>query len=98
MKPVALALPILVLAGQAWAIVRHDVDRMSCASVQAVLKAEGAAILRYRSQRSGNTLYDRYVRDGSQCKRNQTAELARVPAADDSSCSVRKCAAKVSQR
>jgi hypothetical protein len=98
MKQVALALPILVLAGNAWAITRHDVDRMSCASVQAALDAEGVAILRYRSQRSGNTLYDRYVRDSGQCRRNQTAERARVPTADDSSCAVRKCVAKVSQR
>ena len=98
MKRLLFALPILVVVGQAWAIARHDVDRMSCASVQAVLEGEGAAILRYRSPRTGNTLYDRYVRDGGQCRRNQTAERARVATADDRSCPVRKCVANVSQR
>jgi hypothetical protein len=90
MKRVALAVSLLLVAGEASAISRYDVDNMSCSKVKTILKSEGAAILRYRSKRSGAMLYDRYVQSRSACYGNETTEYASVPTADGS-CSVRRC-------
>lgn len=91
MKWIAVAIPLLLLAGEAGAISRYDVGNMSCAKVHAILKSEGAAILRYRSKRTGIVLYDRYVRDRSWCQGSEITEYASVPTADDPSCGVKRC-------
>jgi hypothetical protein len=91
MKQIAIAVPLLLLAGEASAISRYDIGNMSCGKVQAILRSEGAAILRYRSKRTGNVLYDRYVLNRSWCPSNQTTEYAGVPTADDPSCDVKRC-------
>jgi hypothetical protein len=89
---------LLIFVGEALAISRHDVAGFSCAKVQAILQSEGAAILRYRSKRTGNTLYDRYVSGHSYCSRSQVADTTSVPTADRESCRVKKCIARVTQR
>lgn len=91
MKKTALVLPLLLLATDAFAITRHDITNMSCANVQATVKAEGASILRYRSKTSGQMLFDRYVRDSSFCAPGDISTAASVPAADRAYCPVKKC-------
>ena len=87
-----IAVPVLLIAGDASAISRYDTASMSCARVQAALQSEGAAILRYRAPDDPSlTLYDRYVRDRTFCKSSQRADLRSVPAADTQNCRVRKC-------
>jgi hypothetical protein len=90
MKRIALVVSLLLVAGEASAISRYDVDNMSCSRVKAILKAEGAAILRYRSKRTGMVLYGRYVQSRSWCQHSETTDFASVPTADGS-CSVKKC-------
>ncbi len=93
MRRLVIVLCALLLAGEASAISRYQTTSMSCARVQAALKNDGAAILRYPAPDNPSLqLYDRYVRDTTQCSsRSQRAELQSVPAADTPNCPVRKC-------
>ena len=92
MRRLALVIPVLLFAPEASAISRYDTDTMSCARVTAALKADGAAILRYRAPDNPSlTIYDHYVRDGSFCSASQRATPESVPSADRKSCPVRKC-------
>jgi hypothetical protein len=92
MKMLLIALAAVTLAGPAHAISRYNSESMTCASVQATLEREGAAILRYRSARNPNlTLYDRYVSNGRFCSGGETAVNAWVPTRDRTECFVRVC-------
>ncbi len=91
MRTVLLALACMFMASHSHAISRYDIQSMSCAQVQSVLRNERAAILRYRSARSGVPLYGRYVHSGAACEMGQRAERRYVPAADNSRCEVREC-------
>ena len=90
MNRTAIVLPLLLVAGEASAITRYDIDNRSCAEVQAIVQNSGAAILRWRSKRTGAPLYGRFVRNRSYCYADQTTDYQSVPAADRS-CPVRKC-------
>jgi hypothetical protein len=90
MKRSLLVLPLILMAGDASAISRYNIDRMSCDRVHAIIESEGAAILRYRG-RSGLTLYDRYVSSRRYCPGSQTTETVGVPTADVRSCPVDHC-------
>jgi len=91
MKSLMLALGLTVIAADAHAISRYNSESMSCAKVQATLRNEGAAILRYRSARSGAPLYGRYVSTASQCESGQHMERRYIPTADNPRCPVREC-------
>ena len=92
MRRLAIIVAALLLAGEAWAISRYQTTSMSCARVQAALKSEGAAILRYPAPDDPSLqLYDRYVFDGRMCSQSQRAVTKSVPAADTKNCAVRKC-------
>src|SRR5215216_526937 len=91
MKRIALALSLLLVAADVSAISRYDIDSMRCDKVQAIVQSEGAAILRYRSPRSGITLYDRSVSGSRYFKRHQDTEYAGLPTADRASCPVYNC-------
>ena len=92
MRRLAIIVAALMLAGDAWAISRYQTTSMNCARVQAALKSEGAAILRYPAPDNPSLqLYDRYVYDGRMCSQSQRAVTKQVPAADTKSCAVRKC-------
>lgn len=92
MKSVLLALCLSLVALEAQAISRYNSTNMSCAEVQARVREEGAAILRYRSTRDPSLpLYGRYVSDRRFCSLEEVTETAFVPAADRRSCPVRKC-------
>jgi hypothetical protein len=90
-KTLMLTLALTVVAADAQAISRYNSQSMSCAKVQATLRNEGAAILRYRSARSGSPLYGRYVATASQCEPGQHMERRYVPTADDARCPVQEC-------
>lgn len=99
MKTLLLALCMTLGASQAMAISRYNSTSMTCAAVQDLLRAEGAAILRHQSRRvPGLMLYDRYVAAGSYCPFAHVAERATVPTADARSCPVLNCKPKVPQR
>lgn len=92
MKALLAALALTLVAGEASAISRYQTMRMSCDDVQAVLRHEGAAILRWRSTRNPNLpLYGRYVSDARFCEMGEVTTFASVPTADDRACDVRKC-------
>jgi len=90
-KTMLLALALTFVAADAHAISRYETLGMTCAEVQAVLRNEGAAILRYRSKRSGMPLYGRYVYTRFFCDVSQYADWRYVPTADDPSCPVKQC-------
>jgi hypothetical protein len=92
MRRLAIIVPMLMLAGEASAIERYQTTSMSCARVQAAVKNDGAAILRYPAPDNPSlVLFDRYVRDRTFCSSSQRADLQSVPAADTRTCRVRKC-------
>ena len=90
----AIIAAVLALAAtsQASAISRYNTQGMSCGSVQAAVKSEGAVILRYASANTPNmTLYDRYVAHGGYCDPDQAVRAFGVPTSDSASCPVLKC-------
>ena len=94
MKRIAIAIPLLLIAVDAWAVDRYDVAGMTCAEVQALLSKDGAAILRYPSSRSFSLpIYDRYVDSQKDCESDEVAARTGVPTADRKYCPVHKCVA-----
>jgi hypothetical protein len=91
MKRIAIALSLVLTAAQASAISRYDIGNMSCSKVQATIQSEGAAILRYRSPRTGTTLHNRFVSNRRYCGSGEAAIRASVPTSDRASCPVSKC-------
>lgn len=92
MKAWLFTLGLTLIASNALAIERYTSTRMSCDEVQATIRRDGAAIMRYNSTRVGNlSLYGRYVRSGQFCTAGEAAERVYIPAADTKSCPVREC-------
>ena len=91
-KTLLAALALSLVAFEAHAISRYDIDGMSCSRVQGIVRADGAAILRHRSPRNPSlTLYDRYVAHSGYCQIDEEATADFVPTADTGSCLVLKC-------
>ncbi|MCX7304432.1 MAG: hypothetical protein NTV73_08835 [Hyphomicrobiales bacterium] len=90
MKRIAIALCLSVISAEAHAINRYNSTSMTCSKVQATIQQEGAAIMRYKS-RSGNPLYDRYVKSRQFCPVGQTTRRSSIPTSDKPSCSVSRC-------
>lgn len=91
-KTIATVLVLAVTTGAANAISRHNSTSLSCDRIQSIIDAEGAAIMRYKSQRNPSlTLFDRYVSNGSFCPTEQYPILATIPAADTNRCIVYRC-------
>ena len=94
MKRIAIAIPLLLIAAPAWAVDRYDIAGMTCTEVQALLSKNGAAILRYPSNRSFSLpIYDRYVDSQKDCESDEVAARTGVPTADRKYCPVHKCVA-----
>ncbi|PSJ60522.1 hypothetical protein [Kumtagia ephedrae] len=91
MKSVLLALGLALVAGEAYAISRYNSAGMSCAEVKAVIQRDGAAIVRYRSARTGAQLYGRYVRDSRFCATSELPQIVYITSADSRQCLVREC-------
>lgn len=80
-----------LVAFPAAAISRYNSERLSCAQVHAIIRNEGAAIMRYPSRFTGNILYDRYVADSSLCVLGKYAQSTSIPTADRDHCPVYHC-------
>jgi len=88
-----LALAFSLVSADAYAISRYNSQSMSCGETRAIVRDEGAVILRYRSARNPSLpLYDRYVAHRGYCEINEYAKAAWVPTSDTPSCPVYKCA------
>lgn len=89
---VVLALMLSLVSADAYAISRYYSQRMTCDTVQAAIRNEGAVILRYSSTRNPSLpLYDRYVLHDGYCEYDEYAKFATVPTRDTASCPVYKC-------
>lgn len=87
-----IVLTLSAVAGQAHAISRYESQSLTCGEAQSIVASEGAAILRYRSERNpGLPLYDRYVAHGGYCQSSEYAKNDWVPTADTPSCPVLSC-------
>lgn len=82
---------LLLMPGQASAMVRYMVQGMTCADVQGAVKRDGSAILYRQAGQSGVPLYDLYVANQSACQPGQATMRENVPTADTKSCPVAKC-------
>ena len=90
--------PIVMSVDDVSAATRINAANMSCARLQDVLGAQGAAVVNYRSKRTGGALYERFVRDRNFCRPGETAKPVSVPTADQASCPVRKCIESIEAR
>ncbi|MGE0281755.1 MAG: hypothetical protein AB7P20_14230 [Rhizobiaceae bacterium] len=90
MTRLALAAFFALVSFDASAIVRYMVQGMTCAEVREALDRDGVAIL-FRTGKSGVTLYDRYVKDGSLCASGSLTATERITSADTDDCLVTKC-------
>ncbi len=79
------------MAADAGAINRYTSTSMTCAKVQSIISQQGAAIMQYRSPRSGVVLYDRYVRNRLSCQSSETVDRAYIPTSDLPGCPVYRC-------
>ncbi|SFK43521.1 hypothetical protein SAMN04488498_106149 [Mesorhizobium albiziae] len=87
-----LAATVFLSAMPAHAITRYNSTSMRCDEVRATIRRDGAAIMRYRSQRNPSLqLYGRYVRDDRFCQQEEMAETVFIPSADRKSCPVYEC-------
>lgn len=92
MKTLLLALCLSMIAAEAQAISRYTTTGMSCRNVQAAVRKDGEAILRWTSKRvQGLPRYGRYVRGDQWCNIGEDAVAAFVPSADRQSCLVYEC-------
>ena len=90
MKAFLVALSLTLVSFEAQAISRYNSTSMSCGEIRATVRAEGAAILRWRG-RSGVPRYGRFVAHGGFCESGTLAETSYVPASDRRSCPVYEC-------
>lgn len=87
----ATVIGLTVLSQPVHAISRYTTTSMTCATIKATVRNDGAAILRWRSSRTGNLIYGRYVANRGYCSLNETTRVAYVPASNTKSCAVLKC-------
>lgn len=73
------------------AIQKYRSTSMSCSSIHALILNQNAVILGWTSPRTGNPLYDRYVRNEHYCLVNQTTRPTYIPASDTKNCRVFYC-------
>ena len=91
-KAVSIAFSRLLVSGHASAISRRDISRMSCEQTKALVRSEGAVILRFPSPRNPSAiLHGRYVSDDRYCGSSEQTTRASMSAADNEYCPVRKC-------
>ena len=92
MKALGIAFLLALVAADALAISRHDISNMSCEQTQALVRREGAVILRFRSPRNQSAmLYDRFVSDDRFCGNSEQTTRASASASDNAYCPLRKC-------
>lgn len=87
---VLAAFGVSLAAHDAQAISRYTSTSMSCSSVKATVKSQGAVILRWTSAQ-GNPRHGRYVASTGYCDPGERAVTAYVPSSDKKSCAVKTC-------
>ena len=91
-RQACLAATLLSLtAVEGHAIDRYTSTSMTCAAANATIASQGAAIMSHQSARTGNLIYDRYVRNRQFCQPNETTVRAWIPTSDRKSCPVYRC-------
>ena len=92
MKTLLLTLCLMLTAAEAQAISRYNSTALSCGEVKAIVRGEGAAIMRWTSTTNpGLQRYGRFVRNRQFCRASERAELSYIPSADRQSCAVLEC-------
>ena len=92
MNRLLLAFGLVVTAADAHAISRYNSTSMSCAKVQATIRHDGAAIMRYTSKRTpGLPLYGRYVANRRFCDVDEYTDSVVIRAGDTDRCPVLEC-------
>jgi hypothetical protein len=93
MKHLAIATTsILLFAGSASAIERHNIETMSCQQIKTALETESPAILRYKSKKvPGMRLFNTYVGHRMHCAGGGQASVRRSVRAKDGSCTIFQC-------
>ena len=86
-----VALGVTLSSTNAVAISTYTSTSMTCAAIKSVIRNQGAVILRHTSPRTGNLLYNRYVRNANYCLVNQTTRPKYVPASNTKNCRVFYC-------
>jgi hypothetical protein len=89
-KLLAATICLSVLASNSFAISRYQTENKTCNQLHVILQRERAAILQWRSERTGMPLYERIVRNMAYCPAGQITDTSSVPAADGS-CPLPKC-------
>src|SRR3954469_11923117 len=91
MRFVIATLAMLAAIAPAGAISRYNVSNMSCAKARAIVRAEGAVILRFRSTYAPVPRYGRFVASDYFCAASEIAETTYIPTADTRKCPVLEC-------
>ena len=92
MKKYLIAAAISLVASDALAVTRFEITNVTCETVQALIRTEGAVILVYRSSGIlGLPIYDRYVLGQQNCNSGEVVRGAGVPTVDMKYCPVKKC-------
>jgi hypothetical protein len=85
-------LALLGTVAHAAAIERYDAERMTCPALQALLAAQGKAVLRTPSSEvPGMMLYDVYVARRQACTGQTWPRLRHVATGDRKRCAVYRC-------
>ena len=92
MKRLLVAAVFWLVAFEASALTRYDIDNMTCAQIQALVAADGSAIAALSSKRYFSLpLYDTYVSGQKSCDDGEVALRTGVPSTDQKYCPVYKC-------
>jgi hypothetical protein len=92
MKTVLFAVCLSLVSVEAHAISRYNSTSLSCGEARAIIRDEGAAIMRWTSTRNpGLPLYGRFVYHDGFCPESYRAETSFIPTADRNSCPVLEC-------
>jgi hypothetical protein len=89
-KATGILLGLLLVATEAQAISRYSATSLSCARIQAIAEAEGAALMRW-VQPPDIQRYDRIVANRRFCFAGETTVPSTVPSADTAACPVYIC-------
>jgi hypothetical protein len=97
MRPFLMILPMLFMASAGSAdmaeyhnsMPRHDLSKMTCAEVKAILQSEGTALFTWKSSR-GLPRHARYMSPDRSCKMQQMKAMTTIKASDGS-CRVATC-------
>ncbi len=96
MRTAILVLGLSIVAVPVSAKNSYNIGGMSCSQVQAALKKDGIAQLRYTG-RNGNPLYSNYVSGRQFCRGSAIAKYTTVPTRDNKKCKVRHCVQRTSR-